>query len=181
MEYIKDRFVNEENRDYNLFCEFARHYPDMFDTYVATEYGCPFDLLCRTVTGGTYCIELKYRNTKYDTCFIEWDKYTTLKKLWNYKKWLPVYICFFENEIYMWILSEVSKADIHLNIEITAPTGEKYLGDRIALYYDEAYRFVPEGKKLKVTKPKTKKNNILPAYIDDIKNLTVTKKNYWNI
>ena len=113
----------------------------MFHKYRQTEYGVPFDILNLTNTGGTYAIELKSRRDKYRDCFIEWDKFSKLRELWRNNCVLPVYICFYEDETYMWLLNEVCAITPYLNASISDGEGGHYEGDRVGLQFSEAYRF----------------------------------------
>ena len=139
--YIDGKYMKWEDVDFDKFKALAGKYPKMFSKYIQTEYGVPYDILNYTETGGTYAIELKSRNVKFDDCFIEWDKFSKLRELWRNRCVLPVYICFYDDETYMWLLNEVCSITPYLNATISDREGGFFEGDRVGLQFSEAYRF----------------------------------------
>jgi hypothetical protein len=179
--YIEGKYLKEEEIDFKKFKKLADRYPKMFKKYRQTEYGVPFDILNLTYTGGTYAIELKSRKKKYNDCFIEWEKFSKLRELWRNNCVLPVYICFYEDETYMWLLNEVCGITPYLNTSISDREGGYYEVDRIGLKYSEAYRF---DKDFNVTyRPNNiNKSATLPkANDEELMDAQITKYNWKKI
>lgn len=183
-QYIENQYLEEEKIDFEKFEKIAKRFPKMFSNYKETEYGCPFDVISLTDTGGTYAIELKTRHKKYNNCFIEWDKFSRLRELWRNNKVLPIYICFYDDEAYMWVLPEVSAITTTLNVQIKPPKGEIYEADRVCLKFDEAYHFTNLNGDIQFTKPISPRYELKesPKYSDkSILETAITKYNYKKI
>ena len=178
-QYIENNYKEIEEIDYEKFCRMAKKYPKMFSKYIQTEYGTPFDILNMTATGGTYAIELKSRKNKYSDCYIEMEKFTRLRNLWRERYVLPVYICFYENEVYMWLLNEVSNVKIYLNAVVKPMKDDEYECERIGLDFSEAIHMDLDGNILERPKNSTKSRR-LPAYKDPEIMGTIINRYNWN-
>ena len=181
-EYIEGYHTDEEKLDYERFVEFAADFPVMFNIHRETAYGCPFDVLNRTATGGTYAIELKSRYKEYDDCYIEWDKFSKMRELWRNQHFLPVYINFYKDAVYLWKLNDIEKINVYLNVWIKPKKGEPYEGDRIGLNFNEAYKFIKKnGKYVCVYKPDNDSGVKPPYYDTTLMNQEITKYNYYKL
>lgn len=179
--YIENNYEDMEEMDYNKFCRIAKKYPKMFNKYIKTEYGTPFDILNMTETGGTYAIELKSRTKKFNDCYIEIEKFSRLRDLWRNRLVLPVYICFFDNDCYMWLLNEVKNANLYLSTKVKPMKDDEYECDRIGLDFSEAIHMDLDGNILE-RPTDTIKSRVLPAYKDpEIMDAQINKYNWYKL
>ena len=180
--YIEGLYTDEEVKGFNEFILFASSFPKLFEQYKQTEYGCPFDVLSRNYTGGTFANELKYRYGKvYNDMYIEFSKFTHLRDMWREQHILPLFICFSDSEhkIYMWKINEVNRIKPYLDIRVKGVEC-----DRIGLPINEAYVFKKENDRYRLErKPLVKMNSKeAPQFKDDsVFNNDITKYNYRNL
>lgn len=117
-----------------------------------TDSGWVYDGFAINNTGGTSCLEFKDRSpyflTKED-CFIEPKKYHNLMRLYRGYRIVPVYINFFGDVIYIWLLPTVKQYHVYENIPIR---GE--IVDRYGLPWADAFKFEKvNGKWVKTQTP----------------------------
>ena len=157
-------FSNYEAKGLALLERVAKKFKKTFTEIKPTEYGCFFDALARNHTGGTYALELKTRDYKSEDCYIEVMKLEKLRDLWRFSKILPIYIVFYPDEAYMWVLTETNNPVYHANVVVTQKDGYTYETDRFGLSFDEAIHMDLDGNVLSV--PENISGKKVPEYKD---------------
>lgn len=180
-----------EARDYRCFKEFRDASPiaaTLFTDYYPTGVGDTFDIQAFNITGGTSNVELKMRREdaeNFNDCWIERGKYERLMERWNEGGYFPIYINFIggASNIYMWLLPEVGRKNIHRNVTVTSQDGTSYTEDKYGLLWKDAYHFV-EGEL--VAAPEMMTRNKRKAVKTDwtpqeIENIRITNETYLGI
>lgn len=149
MEYIENRFRDEERKAYDCFKAFAASAAMIYNKYYPTDYGEHYDVLACNHTGGTEIIELKLRGNladKFKDCFIETHKYANLMNDWTKEGVMPIYMNFIgdENNVYVWYLPEIdeSRMTLYKNVPIHQADGTIEYHDRYGLKWEDARHYI---------------------------------------
>ena len=156
-------FSDYEAKGIELLKRIAEKHKKTFAVIKPTEYGCIFDALAMNHTGGTYALELKTRDYKSEDCYIEVIKYERLRDLWRFSKILPLYIVFYPEDCYMWVLTEANNPTFHPNVIVRQKDGYVYETDRFGLDFNDAIHMDLDGNVLYVPQIKIGK---IPEYKD---------------
>ena len=151
MEWLEGYFEKEEQIDLE---NWLRAEPIIFNGKLQqsaeTKYGTCVDIVAQNIEGIYYNVELKTRepHCKYNTYFIELTKWTNMMTLWRNYGVIPLYVNFVGDEVYVWNLARIIKAEFKANIKIWKGDAlRETVDDRIGLYVENAWVY-SNGKKI---------------------------------
>lgn len=145
--YVAGQFDEEEQLALIEFEKFSKYLPKIFDSYTGTPSGTRVDVFGTNITGGCEYIELKKRDEradKFEDCFIEPEKYTSMMNSWDDKGCFPIYINFIGDykNVYLYYLPEVSDKKLHKNVRIRHQNGLYSREDRYGLPWNQAHHYL---------------------------------------